>query len=111
MRLYNVTTDQILSFFVQARDSYHLTGVPQGNYRLIFTTGSNWVESDDTFSSRPSYSEFDKTFEFSEQRDSKRVQYDAVSVTLNPVLLGNVKTKTITREEFLKGHRHVALQR
>jgi hypothetical protein len=32
-------------------------------------------------------------------------------VTLNPVMFGNVKTKTITREEFLRGHRHVVLQR
>jgi hypothetical protein len=112
VRLCDDTTDQTLRwFFVQAHSSAHVAKVPRGTYRLIFTTGLNWVEAEDTFSWHPSYSEFDKTFEFNEQRNSEGVQYKAISVTLNPVLFGNVRTKTITREEFLKGHRHVALQR
>ncbi len=112
VRLCGVTTDQTLRwFFVQAHSSAHVAKVPRGSYRLIFTTGLDWIESEDSFRWHPSYSEFDKTFEFNEQRDSEGVQYKAISVTLNPVLFGNVKTKTITREEFSKGHRHVALQR
>jgi hypothetical protein len=112
VRLCDVATDQTLRwFFVQAHSSAHVAKVPRGTYRLAFTTGLNWVESEDTFSWHPSYSEFDKTFEFSERRDSEGVQYKAISVTLNPVMFGNVKTKTITREEFLRGHRHVVLQR
>src|SRR5271157_357605 len=112
VRLCDGTTDQTLRwFFVQAHSSARVAKVPRGTYRLIFTTGLNWVEAEDTFTWHPSYSEFDKTFEFNEQRNSEGVQYKAISVTLNPVLFGNVRTKTITREEFLKGHRHIALQR
>jgi hypothetical protein len=74
-------------------------------------TGLNWVESEDVFSWQPSYSEFQRAFDFSERRDSEGVQYHSISVTLHAVPLGNVRTRAITREEFLKGHRHVALRR
>lgn len=112
VRLSDVATDQTICwFFVQAHSSFTMPRIPQGVYRLAFTTGLNWIESEETFKSDPLYSEFERNFEFDEQRDSERVQYHSVSVTLNPVPLGNVRTRPITREEFLKGHRHVALKR
>jgi len=111
-RLSDVANDETSRwFFVQAHSSAKVPQIPEGTYRLTFTTGLNWDESEDAFSWHPSYSEFDRTFEFREQRDSERVQYHSISVTLHPVRFGNVRTKTITREEFLKGHRHVALRR
>jgi hypothetical protein len=112
VRLSDVATDETVCwFFVQAHSSAHMKHIPQGTFTLAFTTGLNWKESEDVFTWHPSYDQFDRVFEFNEQRDSERVHYKTVSVTLNPVLFGNVRTKTITREEFLKGHRHVALQR
>lgn len=112
VRLSDVATDDTVCwFFVQAHSSAHMKHIPQGTFTLAFTTGLNWNESEDVFTWHPSYDQFDRVFEFNEQRDSEGVQYKTVSVTLNPVLFGNVRTKTITREEFLKGHRHVALQR
>ena len=111
-RLSDVANDQTSRwFFVQAHSTAQVAHISEGMYKLTFTTGLNWVESEDAFSWHPSYSEFDRTFEFREQRDSEGVQYHSISVTLHPVRFGNVRTKTITREEFLKGHRHVALQR
>jgi hypothetical protein len=98
-------------FFVQAHSSAHVGQIPEGVYALTFTTGLNWVESEGAFSWHPSYSEFEHSFEFREERDSEGVQYHSISVTLHSVPLGNVRTKTITREEFLKGHRRIALQR
>ncbi len=97
-------------FFVKAHSSAHLSHIPQGSYSLTYTTGLNWVESDDAFSWQPTYHAFERTLDYTEQRDSERVQYHALSVTLHSVLFGNVRTRTITREEFLKGHRHVALE-
>jgi hypothetical protein len=112
VRLSEVATDRTVCWFsVQAHSTARMKHIPQGTYTLAFTTGLNWNESDDVFTWHPSYDQFDRVFEFNEQRDSERVQYKTISVTLNPVLFGNVRTKTITREEFLKGHRHVALQR
>lgn len=103
--------DTVRWFFVQAHSTALMPKIPEGTYRLRFTTGLNWVESQDTFSWHPAYSEFERSFDFSEQRHSHGVQYHSISVTLHAVPSGNVRTRTITREEFLKGHRHVALQR
>jgi hypothetical protein len=110
VRLSDVGDHTLRWFFVRAHSSAHVAQIPEGSYRLSFTTGLNWVESENTFAWRPSYSEFERTFEYSEQRDSAGVQYQSISVTLNPVVFGNIRTKAITREEFLKGHRHLALQ-
>jgi hypothetical protein len=111
VRLSQSAADQTTCWFsVQAHRSETIPHIPEGIYRLTFTTGLNGVESENTFTWNPSYSEFDRTFEYREQRDSEGLQYKSISVTLNPVLNGNVRTKTITRDEFLGGHRHVAIQ-
>jgi len=108
----DIEADQTLRcFFVQAHSTGRVARIPEGTYRLTFMTGLNWVESEDVFSWQPSYSEFQRAFDFSERRDSEGVQYHSISVTLHAVPLGNVRTRAITREEFLKGHRHVALRR
>jgi len=50
----------------------------------------------------PSYNEFERTFQYSEQRDEEGVQYHDISVTLQPVRGGNVHTRNISRDEFLR---------
>ena len=110
-RLSDATTDQTVRwFFVKAHSSAHMSRIPQGTYRLAYTTGLNWVEADDAFSWQSTYDEFERTLDYDEQRDSEGVKYHTVRVTLNSVLFGNVRTRTITREEFLRGHRHIPLQ-
>jgi hypothetical protein len=112
VRLSDVAADQTMRwFFVQTHSSAHVPGIPQGSYRLTYTTGIDWIESEDSFRWHPSYSQFERAFDYSENRDSEGVQYKTISVTLQPVPSGNVRTRAITREQFLSGHRHVALQR
>lgn len=110
-RLSDATTDQTVRwFFVKAHGSAHMSRIPQGTYRLAYTTGLNWVESEDAFSWQPTYDEFERTLGYDEQRDSEGLKYHTIRVTLNSLLFGNVRTRTITREEFLKGYRHIPLQ-
>lgn len=114
VRLSDVATDQTIRwFFVQAGSSADVGQIPQGSYRVSFTTGLNWIESEDRFSWHPDYREYDRIFEYSVRRDSEGAPYKAtaITVTLHSVPFGNVRTKRITREEFLKGHHHVDLQR
>jgi len=111
VELSDVATDQTVRyFFMKAHSSAHKTRIPKGTYRLKFATGLNWVELEDTFSWNPSYREFEWTLEYDERRDLEGVHFTTISVTLNPVSFGNVRTKEITREEFLRGHRHVGLE-
>lgn len=111
VRLSATGGDSLRWFFVKAHDSAIVEGIPEGVYTLTFTAGLNWVEPEETFTWQPSYSEFERAFEFSEQRYAEGVRYHSISVTLNPVILGNTRTRAITREEFLKGHSHLALLR
>lgn len=110
VRLSRVADDQTVRwFFVKAHTTAHMSRIPQGNFRLTYTTGLNWDEPEDIFRWQPSYDEFERTFDYNEQEDSERIRFHDISVTLNPVLFGNVQTKTITRDEFLRGHKHTAL--
>lgn len=112
VRLSDIVTDQTVRwFFVQAGSSADVEQIPQGSYRVSFTTGLNWIESEDRFSWHPSYIEFEKTFVYAERQHVEGIESQKYRVTLNPVLFGNARTKEITREEFLKGHHHVDLQR
>lgn len=110
VRLYNRSTlETIRWFFVKSHGSFSVDSIPEGDYNLAYSLGLDWVDSEDAFRWNPSYHEFEKEFIYSEQRDTSRIQYDEISVTLHPVMGGNVRTKDISRSEFLKGHRHLPL--
>jgi hypothetical protein len=112
VNLSDAGTDEIVRcFFVQAHTSAQVAKIPQGTDRLKFATGLDWVKSEDTFRWHPSYSEFERALVYSEERDAEGVQYHTIRVTLHSVPSGNAKTRAISREEFVKGRRHVFLQR
>lgn len=114
VRLYDVSSLQTLRwFFVQAGGSAQMGQLPEGTYTLAYTRGLDWLESRDVFRWHPHYNQFGKQLEYTEQHDPDGVHYqsDDIRVTLNPVIGGNVRTRVITREEFLKGHHHMPLQR
>jgi hypothetical protein len=112
VRLYDASTLQDSRWFwVQAGHSAQMIQLPEGVYALAYTTGLDWLDSEDSFRWHPSYNEFGRKLEYSERRDSEGIHYHDISVTLNPVIGGNVRTRVITREEFLKGHHHMPLQK
>jgi hypothetical protein len=112
VRLYDLHDERTICwFFVRQNDSATTSHIPVGDYGLTYTMGLDWIESEDAFRWQPSYGEYEKAFRYNEQRNSEGLQYKEISVTLQPVHGGNVKTRTISRTDFLRGHRHVALQR
>jgi hypothetical protein len=46
----------------------------------------------------------EKQFPYSEERVGNEIQYREIKVTLHPVVGGNVRTISISREEFLRGN-------
>lgn len=112
IRLCMVSTDQTVRWFsVQAGNSARMTGIPEGAYRLMYTLGLDWSDPEDSFRWHPSYDQFERLLQYSEQQDGDGVRYHEISVTLNPVIGGNVHTLAISREKFLKGHHHIPLSR
>ena len=93
LRLYNVSAEQtIRCLFVKAHDSFGMTGIPEGTYELKYTTGLDWQENAETFRWLPSYGRFERQFVYSEERVGNEIQYHEISVTLQPVVGGNVRT-------------------
>ena len=89
-----------------------MKGIPEGTYQLRYAAGLDWDDDEATFLCDPDYSEFEREFTFTEQTNQKGVQYHSITVTLHPVVGGNIRSKRISREEFLKGsHRIAALPR
>jgi hypothetical protein len=109
-RLYDRSTlETVRWFFVRADSSCIVNSIPQGEYILAYTTGLDWDDSEDVFRWNPSYHEFETAINYSEETDTNGVRYHEISITLHPVMGGNVRAKSISRADFLKGHRHVPM--
>jgi hypothetical protein len=105
LSLYDSAADEtVRGVYVQARHSVRMKGIPQGTYQLAYTAGLDWDDREAVFSCDPDYAQFERDFVFAEERNQEGIQYHLITVTLHPVIGGNVRTKRISREEFLKGH-------
>ena len=103
--LYNPATDEMVrEIYVQARHSFRMKGIPTGIYERAYTQGFDWLGDDIFRCGDPDYAQFEQQFDFTEERDQEGVQYSTITVTLHSVVGGNIRTKKISRREFLKNH-------
>jgi hypothetical protein len=108
LSLYDSADQRVREVYVEAKHSVRMKGISRGTYELAYTHGFDWV-SDDVFRcGDPDYAQFERQFVFTEERDREGVQYKTISVTLHPVLGGNVRTKRMSRQEFLREHHRTA---
>jgi hypothetical protein len=106
LSLYDSAADEtVREVYVQAGHSVRMKGIPKGTYELAYTAGMDWDGGKATFRCDPDYAQFERDFAFTEERDQEGVQYHAITVTLHPVVGGNIRTKKISREEFLRNYR------
>jgi hypothetical protein len=112
LSLYNPATDEtVREIYVQAEHSIRMKSIPKGIYELTYTQGSDWDNGEDTFICNAEYSQFERQFSFTEEREQDSVRYSAITVTLHTVVGGNVRTKKISRQEFVKNHPRANLLR
>lgn len=110
VRLYDPSTLKTARwFFVKAGASATVQFIPQGKYVLAYTDGLDWDESETVFRWNPSYHEFEKLLSYTEQTDVEAIRFEKITITLNPVIGGNIKAKSISRNDFLRGHGHASL--
>jgi hypothetical protein len=108
--LYDLAGDEtIREVYVKANHAVQMKEIPVGTYRLAYMAGLDWDEGDATFRCDPDYAEFERNFVFTEETNQQGVQYHAVTVTLHRVVGGNVRTKRISRKEFLRGNHRTAI--
>jgi DNA polymerase III epsilon subunit-like protein len=102
-KLINTTTDtKECSFLVCANSSWAMSGVRDGNFRLIFAYGDAVVVGSDHFESPTGFSEFKESFRFQTTWTAGGITYSTFSVTLHTVSYGNARTGKITPGEFDK---------
>ena len=107
VKLVDTSLNQaVYAGFVRANCELSITSIPDGKYRLLFASGHGWDEIDGRFTVREGSSEFDEPMIYNTTpiNDGVRtgVQYDSLSVTLNPVIGGTAKTESISTSDFEK---------
>lgn len=104
LSLYDPAADEkVREVYVQAGHSFRIKRIPEGTYQLSYSTGFDRDGHED-FRCDADYSQFERNFVYTEEKSHEGVQYHSITLTLQPVVGGNVRTKRISREEFLKGH-------
>ncbi len=111
--LHDLTTDEtVRRVYVQALHSVRIERIPMGTYELAFAEGLDWDSGRGVFRcGDPDYAQFDRDFAFTEKSDPDGIQYKTIAVTLQPVVGGTVRTKKISRQEFLKAFHPAVLPR
>lgn len=94
------TAQRVRKRYVRAQDSFTLGQLEPGNYKVVFATGIDWNDGAERFNRSASYFEFGKVLNFQEIVDYRGIEYDHLSITLNPVLNGNVRSRSLSEAEF-----------
>lgn len=94
----------IRTFYVQQGGTFTERQIAPGLYGIYFATGNSWNPELKNFSSAASYSHFGRNLEYSEKRGSEagNVGYATYTITLHPVLGGNVVTYSSDKGTFDK---------
>lgn len=104
-KLVSVITDKsVFNVYVKAKSTYTITGINDGNYKLVFNLGKNWDEINKKFLVGNSYEMFEEPFNYSttisQEGDYEYTNYGTFKVTLNPVLNGDAKTSPVNPDTF-----------
>ena len=86
----------LLAAYIRSGESYSLTGIPDGEYRLFFSKGERWDDEKKAFTRRVSRQRFEDTFLFT----STATSYSAWEVTLYGVAGGNAGAEDVAESQF-----------
>jgi hypothetical protein len=86
---------EVARFYIRGGDSKDFE-VPLGTYVLKYACGERWFGDEFLFGPSTRYSKASTTFEFAEAADG----YEGFTVTLYPVVDGNLRTVSIAAEQF-----------
>jgi hypothetical protein len=90
--------------YVRARERYTISKIHAGQYSLPYKTGTDW-NGQSSFNQGEKHHRFGKILDFEENvsEDSsgaEKSEWSVLTVTLNPVSLGNVRSQTISKADF-----------
>lgn len=98
------TNKSVLTVYLKAKNTYNISKISNGNYRLFFNLGNDWNDINKAFEVNSSYEVFEENFDFTiskyNEGDYVHTQYATFDVTLNPIIGGQAKTEEVNAVEF-----------
>lgn len=86
----------VIAFYVRAKSSFTLTGIPDDNYWVYVANGQGWDESTHQMATVLSYERFEDTFPY----ETDATSYTIWSITLHPVPEGQADTEPVDQADF-----------
>lgn len=84
------------SAYIRNAESFNMTGIPDGTYRLYYSKGEAFNQETNRFTKNATYQRLDATVEFT----TSASQYTAWEVTLYGVVGGNVGSEPVDPSKF-----------
>ncbi len=94
--LTDLNKNIIAAAYIRYDENYTLEDIPEGEYLVFFTGGSDWNDGENGFDNVASYSMFEDSFDFI----VKGEKISMWSITLHPVVGGNAETSRVDLEDF-----------
>ncbi|MCD6493384.1 MAG: hypothetical protein J7K36_06270 [Archaeoglobaceae archaeon] len=92
----------LIAVYIQAGDTYTITGIEDGVYTLYFVIGKDWDNNKKEFRQPEMYSRFKDSLVFETTTTSTYIEYTIYTVTLHPVVGGQAETERVSKDEFPK---------
>jgi uncharacterized protein YgiM (DUF1202 family) len=86
----------VMAAYIRSNTTYKLSAIPDGTYRLYFSTGAGWDGDDSRFTERPRFSRFEDPFPFK----TTETTYTIWNVTLQPVAGGKAESEDVNPAQF-----------
>jgi uncharacterized protein YraI len=86
----------VKSAYIRNAESFNMTGIPDGAYRLYYSKGEAFNKETNRFTQNATYQRLDATIEFT----TSATQYTAWEVTLYGVASGNVGSEQVDPSRF-----------
>jgi hypothetical protein len=96
----------VASFYVRGNNRYTFSGIPDGNYIVMYCLGFGWDTTAQDFKRGRKAVRYDETMRYAthviENQRARTTYYDEMSLTLHKTALGNATTTDIDPSEFDK---------
>ena len=96
----------VVAFYVSAGQTASVEQLPDGDFRVLFASGTDWDSAAGTFTRDKTFAKFYSVLNFvtteSTRADGVYTQYSTFTLTLHKVVHGNAKTSKVQEADFLK---------
>ena len=105
VKLVRTDSNQCVAFFyVASKATYEIKGIPDGQYNLLFCSGTDWDESKRSFTRNKRFSKFQDPSSWNTVRERNgntiSTRYSSHQITLHGVPTGNARTGYVSEALF-----------